>query len=434
MLNLINEQIKKISTFIYILLILFTVFLIFNLNYKWEGLTIIVRVYLFIFSFFLVYNYSLIDTIKLRVEYNDKYGKKGDIFAFINSRVSPFLIIYFATIIFTLIDYIGLPNWPMNPILGLLDGRYSNNIIYSLILLVILRIEKNPKVTIPLFSIIAIFYFFIYKVVYHFSPGGASSSILKFSNFLAVTFFLIYEFNYHNKKIIKLGLYSILVSSIMYTMVVGLNYTIYSSSKVSSFNFLKSSLNILKMGYKFPFKKFQSSIISTNNGIYITNLIYYANLYKIKINYSSRDWEKLLSSSSLDETNQIMEYLKQNNIKISFKFILNFTINQKSKKILNQTDIIKYAAGYSNTYYKILISSFEKGDIFYKLWVIEVMKASKCKCYTPFLIDLLSNINSEISKKAYKALILFTGKDPEKTLKLKINSPQVIEYFLLNKI
>src|SRR5208337_1734983 len=113
---------------------------------------------------------------------------------FIKTRIIPFVIIYAITVIYTLINYLDKDHWPWNPILELLDGRFFHTVFYSLILLIILKFNRKPKITIFLFVALAAIYFLIYQLVYFFSPSGAVVSGLKFFQAAVALIMLIYEF------------------------------------------------------------------------------------------------------------------------------------------------------------------------------------------------------------------------------------------------
>ena len=53
---IVTNQLKKITTFVYILVLLYLVNLISILKFQWDVIPIIVNVYLFVFSFYLIFN------------------------------------------------------------------------------------------------------------------------------------------------------------------------------------------------------------------------------------------------------------------------------------------------------------------------------------------------------------------------------------------
>ena len=176
------------------MIILLVVLYFFNNNLRWDGISLIIRSYIFIFSFYVIFNFSLIDINFHYESYKEKYNSLANYMLFFITRLVPFLFIYFLTVLFALVEYTGKGNWPERPIIELINGRYSNILVYSLILLIILRIKKPPKITIPLFFILSVFYLFILdKLIYSFVLSGIIISLIKIFKFISVVFFLSIE-------------------------------------------------------------------------------------------------------------------------------------------------------------------------------------------------------------------------------------------------
>ena len=192
-MELLIDQLKKLATFLVLLCILLLVNLIFNLNYKWEGISLIVRVYTFLISFFLIFNFSTIDIDAEKDKYRQRWGRKGLLLLFFITRIVPFMMIYLVTIIFTLIDYVGAEGWPGVPMLVLLSGGYANTVIYSLMLLMILKMKRDPQVTIPLFLAASVFYLLVLdKLVYIYFAKGVAVSFIKITKYTLFVFFLLF--------------------------------------------------------------------------------------------------------------------------------------------------------------------------------------------------------------------------------------------------
>ena len=236
-MSILVAQIRKISTFVYILVFLLIFNLFFNLNYKWDGISFIVRSYLFVFSFYLIFNCADIKINSLKESYIERFGKKGELLLFLEARVLPFLFIYLITIIFTLIDYIQVSHWPYKPLLALLDGRYSNTLIYSLFLLLILKIKRGPNITIPLFLIVSVLYFFIDKFMYSFSGSGFIISLFKISKFILFIFFLLYEiFYYSRKRLVMIVLSTIGFGFVLYFLIFSIFVGVFRHSRSTSYH------------------------------------------------------------------------------------------------------------------------------------------------------------------------------------------------------
>lgn len=82
-MDLLLEKIKGIKTFLYILLALLMVNALFNLKYDWGGVSIIVRVYIMVLSFYIIYIFSQINLDSYRDEYRSEYGWAGNYILFL---------------------------------------------------------------------------------------------------------------------------------------------------------------------------------------------------------------------------------------------------------------------------------------------------------------------------------------------------------------
>ncbi len=431
-MEILSQQLKKISTFFYILILLYIVAIFSNLFFQWEGISIIVRVYLFIFSFQLVFIFSQIDLDYYRNIYFENYGKKGEVLLFFYTRIFPLIIIYGVIVVFTFIFYLRNVNWPMRPFLNVFAGRFSNIIIYSLILMIILKIEKSLKVTIPLFLSIGVTYFIIYSAVYALYPDGYPASILKIVNFAIVFFALFFEFFYHRIKIIKLIIVTLLLSFLLHFMVVGVYYSIYRFSKKGSYSQVESSLFLLKMGYSFPLKKLTEVIGMQSDLSLIPDIIYFSEKYMMNIKLSEEEWNRMFEEGDLALGNSLAGFFIKNNIKISFESVNRFAEKYSvlsGKEFVNSENIITYAAKYYPEEGEKILTRFNVNNSYYKKWVLKVIMAAGDIRSLPWLVEKLTDIDREISLSAYQVLKKITGEDPAGELNVRVNNPAVISYF-----
>ena len=438
-MSLLLKQLKNISTYVYILIFLFLINIFFTLNYKWDGLFILIRVYLFVFSFYLIYNFSLLDLDSLKKDFQKKYGPHGIHFLFLLIRVIPFLLIHLIAIIFAFINYLDTPSWLQNSILEILNGKNANIIIYSLILLFTLKIRKKPGITIPIFLVISTLYLFILdKFFYTYIPGGYLVSLLKLFKYFTVFTFLLFEFYYQKNsfnflQIIKLILVSWLTTFAIYATNLGITTSIYTLSSPDSFTKEKSARLILKLGFPFPFKSLEKSVSkSANRENSLNDLIYYAKEYDLKINYKPEVWEEIIASDSLAVSDLAAEYLFQKKIKISYYKYLKF-IREKSLKLGEELLQAENLILYGTIFYKDYLNDFQarlKGENeYYTRWSLKVIVKAGLEDSIPFLIDLLSDIDSLLAERAYLALTVLTGLNPLRDNNLPINSPEIIKVF-----
>jgi hypothetical protein len=431
-MDILIEQFKKVSTFFILLILLYIVAVFSNLFFQWEGISIIVRVYLFIFSFQLVFIFSQVDLDYYRGVYRGRYGKNSELLLFFHTRIIPLLIIYGAIVILTFIFYLKNENWPMRPFLNVFTGRFSNIIIYSLILMIILKIEKSLKGTIPLFFFFGVTYFIIYSIVYSLYPDGYPTSILKVLNFTIVFFSLFFEFFYKRIKLLKLFFLTIILSLLFHSMVVGIYYSFYRFSKEGSYSQVESSLFLLHMGYSFPLKKLNKVMGSKSDSTLIPDIIHFSEKYKADIKLSREEWDRLFLDGDLVMGKALSEYFLKNNIKVSFESINRLAARHSvlsGKKFVNCKSIIKYAAKNFPEKRERFFFHYKTENIFYKKWVFKVIKEAGDIESVPWLLEKLTDIDREISLAAYEVLKKITGEDPAGELKVKENNPDVIIHF-----
>jgi len=163
-MHIIKEQLRRVNNFLIILIPLFIVNALFNLKYDWGGVSVIARIYIMVLSFYVVFIFSQINSKNYESEYTARFGWKGKYYLFFILKIFPFVFIYLLTIVFTLINYINTPEWPLEPVYRLLDGRYSNTIIYALILFLVLKKKKRPGISIPFFTLRQIKYFILFLI------------------------------------------------------------------------------------------------------------------------------------------------------------------------------------------------------------------------------------------------------------------------------
>ncbi|TFH43233.1 MAG: hypothetical protein E4G96_01640 [Chrysiogenales bacterium] len=434
---ILTSQLRKITTFIYILILLLIINVVFNLMFKWDVIPVIVNVYLYVFSFYLIFNFSLIEIPPLKEEYRIAYPKFGDLILFFKTRVVPFLLIYAITVIYTLINYLDVGNWPWRPVLELLDGRFSNTVFYSLILLLILKLNRRPKITLLLFVVGAALYFLIYQMVFMFSPSGAVMSGIKFFQIALALSVIVYEFAsdrfvIEKKRIQKSILAGLLMGVCMYSFFVGTLSMIYRFQRFASYQQARAGQILMRLGYTFPLKDFKSIVTATSDPYLLYDLIYYSRQYHRPLLISSTEWENLMISGSMEVANIISFYLQILGVEISYNQIISYAerrSNDSGETLLNSSFYIRYASRYCLEHIKDMIKRYHGGNRYFKLWIVRVSGESNCMEAIPFLITLLTDIDPAFSQEAYAALSKITGLDPAKELDIRVNDPRVIVEF-----
>ena len=433
----VTNQLKKITTFVYILILLYIINIISILKFKWDVIPIIVNVYLYVFSFYLIFNFSLVDIPPLKEEYRSIHPRIGIILLFIKTRIVPFVIVYATTVIYTLINFLDKEHWPWGPFLELLDGRYSNTVFYSLILLIILKFNRRPKITLLLFVAGAAIYFLIYQLVFLFTPSGAIMSGWKFFQITLAIIMVIFEFVaerfvWDRKKILRSIGAGTVMGLLMYLSFAGTLTWIYKFEPFASFQQARAGQILLRLGYSFPLNNFKSIVTETSDPYLLYDLIYYSRAYGRPINISPAEWENFILSGSMEVANIISFYLQTLNITVSYSQIISYAERQSidsGEILVNGTFYIRYASRYCEENIQDMIARYAKGNRYFKIWLIRVTAESKCLPAIPFLISILTDVDPVLSQEAYASLSKICDMDPAKAPDTRINSPSVIIKF-----
>ncbi|MCX7680105.1 MAG: hypothetical protein N2316_12940 [Spirochaetes bacterium] len=441
-MSLLTIHYRRMRTFVYLLIFLLIFNLIFNLYYTWYGISIIVRVYLFVFSFYLVYNYSSIDIERLKELYKRRFGRKSDLFVLFEMGIAPLLVIYGITIVFTLIDYLRLPNWPWNPILSLLNGRYSNIVIYSLLLFIILKTKFNPTFKILLFFGSSIIYFIADKYLGIIFPHGLGLVVVKFSKLLVIFYCLFYGLLGSEGKKWSL-VHASAIAGLIVGMIVTSYYIIFRFSPIDSYRHIVAGLTLMRYGFSFPISDVGKSIVEYHEYSFVREYIDVLVSQKKEVPFSPAHWENLVTSGTIEQVNFVAGILVEKQIPLSFEKLIH-SVKEKTKDpaadftlASNYISLVaKNAGGKTEILLKMMNDADNKNENFI-IFGISVLGEIKDAKAIPLLIDYLTGINFKISIAAYDALKKITGQDPADENNIQRNDPLSIatfyEYYKKNR-
>ncbi len=431
-MTIIFSQLKKISTFIYILVFLLGFNLFFNLNYDWYGISLIVRVYLFVFSFYLIFNYSSLDIERLGEIYFNRFGRWGELLLFLETRAAPFIFIYIVTIVFTLIDYVRFPHWPWNPVLSILNGRYSNLIIYSIFLLLILKTRKGPGWKIVIFLGSSVAYFFIDKVLHSLFPMGASVSVIKVIKFHVLFFLMLLEFYSYKRVYLKAFVVSLAGALTAFAFIMSVYYSIYRFSGGHVYPQKEAGLVLLNCGFRGPLKNLERLVVRHQDPGLFSQLLVYVKRYNYEFGYSAGDWERLLFSGRVSMADTVAGYILDKEIFLSYDKIVTFAQSKSAdprEKIENASDFILLAAQYLKGNEGDLKARIASSNRSFQLWGIAVLGEQRNTDSVPFLLEFLPGMDLTLAESAYESLKKITNLDPAARLNSRINDPEVLWQF-----
>ncbi len=438
MTNLL-DRFRRISVFIYILAFLLIFYFFFNLHYQWYGISLIVRIYIYVFCFYLVFIFSSMDIDRHEREYERKYGKHGERILFLKARVLPFLIIYVIITVFALIEGIGRANWPYNPLLKILNGTFSNLIIYSLFLLFVLKLKKDPLVAIPVFLLLCVSYFFLDTLIQSSIQRGVAIHLSRFLKFLIFFYLLFIEF-FVRRSLLKMFITAAVVSLTGYVLYTASFFMVFELSPDMSFQRREAGIHLLRLGFSAPFGDLKRVLLKSPEPALFGVLIFSANERGVELSFADAEWERLLFSGSMETSEFVAAYLINRQTEIPFERIASYAKSKSSGAeagLMNATNFMRLAAKRLPGSEEDIEGLMRSSDGRFVRWCIAVLGEYRNAEFIPLLLEYLTDVDPNLAEAAYEALSKITGADPKEKLGKRINDAEVIvffkEYFLLHR-
>ncbi|HPR37706.1 MAG TPA: HEAT repeat domain-containing protein [Spirochaetota bacterium] len=431
-MQIIKEQLKKIYHFLLLLVLLYSVNLGFNMLYDWGGVSVIVRVYIMVLSCYIIYNFSQLDAGELREEYKKDYGRMGVFYLFLVIRIFPFLFIYLMTVIFTLINYVQSHGWPVETILKLMDGRYSNTVIYALILFVVLRLKIRPGISIPVFIAAAIFYFYTDKLLYRLFDPGVGVSFIKLFKFVIFYFILLYGYSKQTLKVFYTVITAASAGVVTFTVLVTVYFAIFFFSAPGGKIYSNTAETLLKYGFYSVFYPYEKSIEEQNSVQYVSDLIRFSDKSGREITFTAEKWEKIIVMSGARDAEKIFRHLYRKRIMLNYEIISEYAVRQSTVNPDFLTAGIyfkKYFALYYSENSEDFFSIYKRGDFEIRKWIIDLLGYVHDYDAIIFLINRLTDPDRKISEKAYESLRQLTKLDPAHAKSKEIHDLDVVDRF-----
>ncbi len=428
---LLTERLKKISVFAYILLALLAFNLVFNLNSAWYGISLIVRIYVYVFCFYLVFSFSTFTAADKNIVPGTGVRFPGKAALFVQARVIPFLIIFCVILVYILIENVNRTGWPLNALVKILYGRHLNLIVYSLFLLYVLKMRKAPYITIPVFLLLCVAYFYVTMFIDSAVQGGAGVQLVMYIKFVLFFFLLFAEF-YGPKGIVRLVVSACIVSILLYAIFIGAFLVIYRITADDSYQKKQAGIQFLRMGFRFPFAQLSGAVLRTSDDKLFRELLRYARDYHMEFTYSDSDWKRLLFSGSADMADRVAEYLLHRNIGLTYDEIMAYAEARSMEPVGNLSNAVYFSrmasrliAGNENDFLRRMGASNKQ----FTLWAIAVLGEQKDVRFIPVLIGYLPDIDTKLAEAAYLSLSNITGLDPREKLNRRLNDPDVLYAF-----
>lgn len=414
-MGIIRQQLGKIYHFLLILVLLLGLNVTFKLVYGWDGISVIVRTYIFVLIFYCVFLFSQLRYEELIDSYRTRYGWLGKFRLFFDIRLFPFLFAVFMTSLFVLVTYIDRPNWPYYHVLWLLDGKHSNTVFYALILYFILRMNMRPSIAIPLFIASCCIFWLLDRFLYLVIPYGRGIGIVKQVKYIIFIFIIVYDYSGSTIKLVKAALISVFTGVFLFFMVAGVVYGGYKIAGEDSPYASQALRVLLKAGFGCQYDNLRDISLKNHRPNDVQELIYYSGEYGRDINFDAGTWQIIIENSQPKNGEAIFDYLEKKRIMLDFNFLREYV--DKFSKTANQAfssseNFKKYFSGYFNDNREAFFRMFMEGDDTMKVWIVDCLAYSGSPEATGFLVQVLTGINRNAAIHAYDALKKITGKDP----------------------
>jgi hypothetical protein len=424
-----SEQLKRMGLFIILLVVLLLYNAYSKLYFNWYGIDIIVRSYSFLFSFLCIFNYTHIDLKSYKSLYLSRYPRYANLIIFFESRIIPFLLIYFIATLHTLIDNINNSGWPYTAYIGILDGRYTNIIFYSLILFAVLRYRIKPSIAIPLFIGGSIAFYIVDKLIYTNLTAGPAIVFVKLVKLTVLTGALVFE--YFHLNFTQLLVIAIVSAGILFSGTIGTYIFMYSFVQQDHIK-KEIQFKLLRWGIPFKINELKQYVLTKRQYKDYQLFIMYSSALNLPINFTDEEWNRLLFSENIQMADEVASVLLKKSIAIPFDAMIDYAYSmslKQNEKLQSCSHLARLAARFADCNEKTIITTFEKGNISLKIWIMSVMGFHKKIIYLPVLLPYCADTNTTLATTAYSTLVQITGKNPSVELSLPTNDPQVLKAF-----
>ncbi|MBN1499438.1 MAG: hypothetical protein JW982_04760 [Spirochaetes bacterium] len=425
-------QFKKLFLFFILLLLLYAFNLYYNMHFSWAGVALIVRMYVYVFSFFLVYNYTM-EEDDYYVKYSEKYGWFGALFFIFENRIFLFFLLLVLSSVFRLTEYAGASSWPSKYLLSIFDGKSSNLVIFVLAFYIALKLMKHPVLTVTVFLGISTFYTFANMTFYDYYSNGVIVSVYKI--FKMMILFVVINLSYCRKirHYFYLVFTSVFLSFLIWAVCFSVFFLSYKKLNYPDpyFNYVGDKL--IKFGYEAPIQDYIEVVRKNKNLEYLLNLNDYKKFYDINLDFTQAEWIEIFQKSAGTKyLDTVSEIILNENVKFDYSVIADSFANsgvtgKNVKELRNYVRLISKFIDDENA--SDFIALFINSDFQTVRLGIMVCGESGSLYFIPQLLTYLISVDNEISNSAYTALTKITGVDIAMKNNVPENSPEVYMFF-----
>ena len=202
------------------------------------------------------------------------------------------------------------------------------------------------------------------------------------------------------------------------------------------------SIKLLRYGIHWKLDNLKESIITSLNYKDFTIYSTYLTFLGIPLDFTYDEWLSLLFTDTIEMSDDIASHLLQKEINIPFDSIIDYAYNASiihNQKLQSAQHLAQLAARFADGKENTIIDLFEKGNMSFKIWAMNVMQHHNKMIYIPLLLSHCTDINETMSSTAYSTITKITGKNFSSQLNLPYNNPKVLRaikdfYFQKNTI
>lgn len=254
-------------------------------------------------------------------------------------------------------------------------------------------------------------------------------------------FVLFYDSLYEKGRVIKSAVAALFAGCFFFFMIIAVNLVIFNYSEKQGYAYITSANLLLKTGVKYPLNELGKIIPDKNGMVNVVNFISFSNRFNREIDYTADQWADIITRSDMTSGDFIFDYLFKKNVEIDFNVLKRYATNQallNPEGFLAAEHFKRFFARYFSGREKHFFEMFMTGNLEMKLWIIDTLEYTESIYAAEFLVPYLTDINRQISEKAYLAIEGITGFDPSSDMKKDIYDLEVVaafrEFLLKRKI
>ncbi|HRX15415.1 MAG TPA: hypothetical protein P5123_03800 [Spirochaetota bacterium] len=428
----IKYILRVMAPYIFLLFFLIAINFGFNIYSSWGGVNLVVKLYIYTFAFFLVYTISISLPPELRSAYS-RYGLLTKFIYVLESRIFPFALIYIVTAIYSVVENMGSQYWPYDSFAGIFDDAISNLVIYSVVLMYVLKIKKRPYVTVPVYLFLIYLYYMINQRFYQNFYAGNAMVAFKILKAALLFFLMTWSTKLKASRFFLNLCFSLLLAIALNALIIGIYKLSYNN--VSN-RVLKNSiaLKLTKFGRPSALSPLMKDVLDKKDITLLDQIYPYVKYYGKNFDISEIQWREFLFHDDVSFANRVASYMLKEGVSAHPAEIIDFVkknIKQDPDSIRNSEFLIRLTAVCLNEYgsNKELVEAMHMSDDVFLIWAIKVMgETGDCHLISEIVV-YLNHIDSDISDAAYNALKLLTGIDPYAQSQIPYNSVRSLKLF-----